>query len=92
MSLSDNEIMQALEHCYASGRQCTNCPCISNIDCVQIEKYALDLINRLKADKEALIAGQETLQRYLAIIEANGISVEKYKDRKSTRLNSSHNS
>jgi chromosome segregation ATPase len=34
----------------------------------------------LKADKEALIAGQETLQKYLAIIEANGISVEKYKD------------
>jgi chromosome segregation ATPase len=34
----------------------------------------------LKADKEALIAGQETLQKYLAIIEANGISVEKYKN------------
>ena len=34
----------------------------------------------LKADKEDLIAGQETLQKYLAIIETNGISVEKYKD------------
>ena len=52
--MTDNEIMQALEHCYASGRQCTNCPCTNNIDCVQLEKYALDLINRQKAENEKL--------------------------------------
>lgn len=64
--MTDNEIMQALKRCYASGRDCTYCPCTSNIDCVQLEKYALDLIDRLQADKEALIAGQETLQKALA--------------------------
>jgi predicted transcriptional regulator len=74
--MTDNEIMQALEHCYASGRQCTNCPCTNNIDCVQLEKYALDLINRQKAEKEALIAGQETLQKALA--EKNA-EIERFK-------------
>lgn len=47
---------------------------------VDLTLSLLEENKHLKADKEALIAGQETLQKYLAIIEANGISVEKYKD------------
>lgn len=33
---------------------------------ISLIKNTLDLINRLQADKEALIAGQETLQKALA--------------------------
>lgn len=47
---------------------------------VDLTMSLLEENKHLKADKEALIAGQETLQKYLAIIETNGISVEKYKD------------
>ena len=41
------------------------CHILSELD-TAILKDTLDLINRLKADKEALINGQETLQKHLA--------------------------
>ncbi len=62
--MTDNEIIKALECCEKDD--CDNCPndfgnCYANL-----AGYALDLINRQKAEIEALIAGQETLQKYIA--------------------------
>lgn len=73
--MTDNEIIKALECCVASN--CGDCPIFNNKEirivpgrCVQtLEKNALDLINRQQADKEALINGQESLQKYIAELE-----------------------
>lgn len=68
--MTDNEIIKALAHC--TQHNCYECPrCYETPDDADICKThlmrnALDLINRQKADKEALIAGQETLQKALA--------------------------
>jgi len=67
--MTDNEIIKALECCADEYiHSCDYCPfekecCGDNLNLV---KFALDLINRLQAEKEALIAGQETLQKALA--------------------------
>ena len=71
--LSDEDIVKALRNLKYGGHSCKTC----KYDAVKredrcglkgcyIAKNALDLINRLKADKEALIKGQETLQKHLA--------------------------
>lgn len=66
--MTDNEIIKALE-CCINDHCTTSCP-MNNTTDVRLEckyliaKYALDLINRQKAEIEALIAGQETLQKY----------------------------
>lgn len=65
-AMSDNEIIKALE--CDTHINCEECPywhefCEPNN---VTAKDVLDLINRMKADKEALIAGQETLQKALA--------------------------
>lgn len=72
--MTDNEIIKALE-CFAidkdfDGSQCIGCAfehqfCTANMS-EDIAIPSLDLINRQKAEKEALIAGQETLQKYIA--------------------------
>lgn len=68
--LSDDEIIKALEQCpeKLSVMDCKKCP-LNDLGCA---RYALDLINRLKAEIESLkdtlnatIAGQETLQQYI---------------------------
>ncbi len=68
--LTDNEIIKALECCTGiiNIESCSQCPaCVGCADCVDIlREESLALINRLQADKEALIAGQETLQKALA--------------------------
>jgi len=69
MSLTDNEIIKALEK--AANADCNRCSFNNeNCDGEDCDKYIaqkiLDLINRLQAEKEALIAGQETLQKALA--------------------------
>ena len=68
--MTDNEIKKALEHCTNNGdcKKCTINPHKGNYGfCTSLAiKAALELINRLEADKEALIAGQETLQKSLA--------------------------
>lgn len=70
---TDEQIKKALECCikapYCSEK--TDCPYKGIDDCVKKHTLdALDLINRQEAEKEALIAGQETLQKYLAEKEA----------------------
>lgn len=66
MSLTDNEIVRAFVCCHIKKQNCIDCPAIANdTDCVNIEKLFVDVFNRLQADKEALIAWQETLQKAL---------------------------
>lgn len=73
--MTDKEIIKALECCV--DEDCDNCPNRSGIFCiVNLESYALDLINRQQEQLEAAIAGQETLQKALA-----------KKDREVERLN-----
>lgn len=73
--MTDNEIIKALE-CCSQEDMCQSCPygasCLDEKYVSILSKDALDLINRqkaeilnLKADKEALINGQETLQKNL---------------------------
>lgn len=73
--MNENDVIKAMECCSTcSGTECHNCPYKSN----NLERYcafqlahdALDLIKKknaeienLKADKEALINGQMTLQK-----------------------------
>lgn len=65
--LTDAEIIKALKCCIIGD--CQGCVYgeTDQRHCKDdLMKNALDLINRLEADKEALIAGQETLQKVLA--------------------------
>lgn len=70
--MTDNDIIKALEHCVSStgSEACEGCPFNENDICDKdsnaTEKYALDLINRQKAQIDGLINGQETLQKYIA--------------------------
>ena len=52
-----------------------NCDLDSTTDAIieGLSKDALDLINRQKAEIEALIAGQETLQRYISTAKAEAV-------------------
>jgi hypothetical protein len=70
-NLTDNEIVKALECCGDEQglNWCVDCPYYNkeNDLCQEdLHRDALDLINRQKAEKEALINGQETLQKYIA--------------------------
>ena len=72
--MTDNEIIKALDVCSKSTNGCSHskytcedCYLNGQPMCYSVLlQDALDLINRLQADKEALIAGQETLQKALA--------------------------
>ena len=71
--LTDNEIIKALPNMTYGGHYCLKCKYDNgkgNDRCglkgCKIARYALDLITRQQAEKEALIAGQETLQKYIA--------------------------
>ncbi len=63
--MTDNEIIKALECC--GNDECSQCPLQDGV-CSEkdVIKHALDLITLQKAEREALIAGQETLQKYIA--------------------------
>lgn len=83
--LTDAEIKKALEYCIWNDG-CEQCPISEKCfffynkpyaETPEILRLSLDLINRLEADKEALIAGQETLQKSLA--EKNA-EIEKLKN------------
>lgn len=68
--MTDNDIIKALE-CCREFSDCDGCQYgylrTGNGLCIYaMQKDALDLIARQKAEIEALIAGQETLQKYIA--------------------------
>lgn len=56
--MTDNEIIKALECCVKIENPCKKCPldgkCISDDDTNILHQYALDIINRLKAEIERL--------------------------------------
>lgn len=66
--MTDNDIIKALECCNKSdnGKGCFECPYRQYCpDCLRRRNEdTIDLINRQKDEIEALIAGQETLQKY----------------------------
>lgn len=65
--MEDKEIIKALECCASECfNACDNCPFYKQCENdEQLSKFALDLINRQQAEKEALIAGQETMSKYI---------------------------
>lgn len=89
--MTDAEIKKALE-CHCHPVCCIDCPMHNreHDNCVtELWSLSLDLINRQQADKEALIAGQETLQKALAEKIAEIESVNKQADmwHRETELN-----
>lgn len=71
MSLTDKEILKALEIC-TQQVGCNGCPFLNSLEnkyrggyaCAEeMRKSALDLIKRLQDEKKALINGQETLHK-----------------------------
>lgn len=68
--MTDNEIIKALEYCEDSAdtdKHCLKCPYCNESYCLdKMMADALSIINRQKAEIDALIAGQETLQKYIA--------------------------
>ena len=64
-SMTDNEIIKALGCCIE--HKCHKCPARAMFCSESIPMaFALDLINRIREENEALINGQETLQKYIA--------------------------
>ena len=64
-TMTDNDIIKALECCSKPvGEDCKECPLISQ-DClkVDIEKLAIDLINRLQAENERLQKANERFEK-----------------------------
>ena len=81
--LTDEQIIKAFEICYGIDEVlgCTSCPLYDEEDFCQrgdmsLEEKVFDVYNRQKAEKEALINAQETLQKHIAEIKAE---VELYK-------------
>lgn len=68
--MTDEQIIKALKCCSTASCISKQCPYEKTHDIpkctTKLTKDALDLINRLQTDQEALIAGQETLQKALA--------------------------
>ena len=75
MNLSDKDIVRDIQSCVEG--KCGACSFDEQTACREYLLYGtLDLINRLQADKEALVAGQETLQKCIAEKMAE---IERYK-------------
>lgn len=75
--MTDNEIIKALECCSNDDDDsgCRNCPLGDKYPYCDdvLDGRTIDLINRQKAEIEALIAGQETLQKYIVTAKADAI-------------------
>lgn len=64
-NFSDMKIIKALECCIIGD--CDNCPFYETRElCPNLILFVSDLIKRQKAEIEAFINGQETLQKYIA--------------------------
>ena len=66
--MKDNEIIKALENCIDGS--CEDCPMCSMEDCFKtnLEKNALDLIKRQKAEIESLKEALKDLKREMKYI------------------------
>ena len=77
-NLTDSEIVKALECCNHIETDCELCPLYTTKECSKVMlDSTLDLINRLQEEKEALINGQETLQKYIANLQAENENYSK---------------
>lgn len=76
--LTDEQVIKALECCTTDkGEDCESCPYNGMYYeqgfggcCNKLSRDALGLLNRLNAEKEALINGQKTLQKHIAELKA----------------------
>ena len=65
--MEDAEIIKALKTCASRVAVCEDCPYLGQDECMRKSTLdALDLIKRQQEMIEALIAGQETLQKHFA--------------------------
>ena len=79
--MTDNEIIKALECCSVGTFACDEqCPCFHSKSNLKINSCrfelicdALDFINRQQEEIEALVAGQKTLQKYIAKAKAEAV-------------------
>lgn len=73
--MTDNDIVKAFKLCITcTDDKCRRCPARDVTACtVGVETGILDIIERRDAEIEALIAGQETLQKYIATARAKAI-------------------
>jgi hypothetical protein len=67
--MTDNEIIKALECCDGTLAGCTECPNYKNRFYCTIEKDALDLINRQKAEIERLKSEAQMADGYADALE-----------------------
>ena len=88
--MTDNEIIKALEKCsyHQTMRACFKCPLENNEDCKDnLQKYALDLINRQKAEIERLtICRKEEVEKLMSatdkvIAEAKTKAINEFADK-----------
>ena len=70
--MTDNEIVNALEHCSSSDLgECRDCPFYEQCENDELlETYALDLINRQKAEIERLTAERDVLKGWERLLKA----------------------
>lgn len=85
--MTDKEIVKALECCgnsISEGNKCFKCPmCDEPYGCSKVLcSQAVDLINRLQDEREALINGQETLQKTIVEQKAEIERLQKTKSAK----------
>ena len=77
--MTDNEIIKALEICGNIDVSCKRCVFANCELCrVKLAENAFILINRHQAEKEALIAGQETMSKYIEEQQAEIERLQKY--------------
>ena len=81
--MTDNEIIKALECCSKSvtKKACKNCPFqdkdnVRNFNCLNLEKYTFDLINRQQAEIERLQEERDFYKAPSALL-AKGIDAVK---------------
>ena len=89
------EIIKALECCSCKPAKCDDCPCMQTGECFEVGKYAIDLINRQKAEIEQLEKDKEKLaysfanavgQKMTAKSEAIKEVIEGLKSKKTTAI------
>lgn len=68
--MTDKEIIKSLEGALLNVKRCD-----SKVWSIEVSKleYVLDLTNRQQEEIEALITGQETLQKYIAKAKAEAV-------------------
>ena len=80
--MTDKEIIKSLEGALLNAKRCD-----SKVWSIEVSKleYVLDLTNRQQEEIEALITGQETLQKYIA--KAKAEAVKEFAERLENEIN-----